>query len=92
MVDFMVSDPAVIACTKDAWTKVAADVTSGMIHILSGAPNQYSHTYRVTGNAAPSDLADAITLQYVSTSISAPGAIDVYVYAHGVAGSVRVDL
>jgi hypothetical protein len=86
------ANPAVTACTKDAWTKVATSVTSGQVHILSNAPNQYSHTYRVTGDPAPTTLAEAVTLSQVSTPISSPSNIDVYIYAHGAAGSVRVDL
>jgi hypothetical protein len=31
-------------------------------------------------------------LSQVSTPISSPSNIDVYIYAHGAAGSVRVDL
>jgi hypothetical protein len=86
------ANPAVIACTKDAWTKVATNVTAGQLHILSSAPNQYSHTYRMTGGAAPTTLAEAVVISQVSLPISAPAAIDVYVYAHGAAGSVRVDV
>lgn len=86
------ANPVVTACTKDAWTKVATNVTSGQVHILSKAPNQYSHTYRATGEAAPTTLTEAVVMAQISMPISAPTAIDVYIYAHGAAGSVRVDL
>lgn len=86
------ADPAIVACTKDTWVKVATNVTAGMVHLLSSAPNQYSQTYRMTGEAAPTTLPEAVVLEQVSTAISAPAAIDVYIYAHGAAGSVRVDL
>jgi hypothetical protein len=86
------ANPAVTACTKDAWTKVATNVTAGQVHILSNAPNQYSHTYRLTGEAAPTTIAEAVVMSEVSLPISAAAAIDVYVYAHGAAGSVRVDV
>jgi hypothetical protein len=86
------ANPAVTACTKDAWTKVATNVTAGKVHILSNAPNQYSQTYRTTGEAAPTTLAEAVAIPDVTFTITAAAAIDVYVYAHGAAGSVRVDV
>lgn len=86
------ANPAVTACTKNAWTKVATNVTAGMIHILNGNPTQYSHTYRLTGGDAPTTLAEAVVIESRSLTISAPAAIDVYLYAHGAAGSVRVDV
>lgn len=86
------ADPTIVACTKNAWTKVATNVTAGQIHILSSAPSQYSHTYRMTGEAAPTTTAEAVVMSAVSIPISAAAAIDVYIYAHGAAGSVRVDV
>lgn len=86
------ANPAVTACAKDAWTKVVTSVTAGQIHILSKAPSQYAHTYRLTGGAAPTTLAEAVVMSEISLPISAAAAIDVYVYAYGAAGSVRVDV
>jgi hypothetical protein len=86
------ANPAIVTCTKDTWVKVATNVTAGQVHILSNAPNQYSQTYRATGEAAPTTLAEAVTMSTVSLPISASAAIDVYIYAHGAAGSVRVDV
>lgn len=86
------ANPAVVACTKDAWTKVATNVTAGQVHILSKAPSQYAHTYRLTGEAAPTTLTEAVVMSQTSLPISAAAAIDVYVYAYGAAGSVRVDV
>jgi len=86
------ANPAVVACAKDTWVKVATNVTAGQVHILSGAPSQYSQTYRLTGGDAPTTLAEAVVMSAVSLPISAAAAIDVYVYAHGAAGSVRVDV
>jgi hypothetical protein len=86
------ANPAVTACTKDAWTKVATNVTAGKVHILSGAPSQYSQTYRLTGGDAPTTLAEAVVISSATFTITAAAAIDVYVYAHGAAGSVRVDV
>jgi hypothetical protein len=86
------ANPAVTACTKDAWTKVVTNVTAGKVHILSKAPGQYSQTYRATGEAAPTTLAEAVVIPEVTFTITAAAGIDVYVYAHGAAGSVRVDV
>jgi hypothetical protein len=86
------ANPAVVACTKDTWVKVATNVTAGQVHKLSSAPNQYLHTYRMTTEAAPTTLAEAVVMQTVSLPISAAAGIDVYIYAQGAAGSVRVDV
>lgn len=86
------ANPAVTACAKDAWTKVATNVTAGQVHILSKAPSQYAHTYRLTGGDAPTTIAEAVVMEETSIPISAAAAIDVYVYAYGAAGSVRVDV
>jgi hypothetical protein len=86
------ANPAIVTCTKDTWVKVATNVTAGQLHILSGAPSQYLHTYRVTGGDAPTTLAEAVVISQVSLPISAAAAIDVYIYASGAAGSVRVDV
>jgi len=86
------ANPAIVACTKDTWVKVATNVTAGQVHKLSSAPSQYSHTYRATGEAAPTTRAEAVVMSAVSLPISAAAAIDVYIYAHGAAGSVRVDV
>jgi len=86
------ANPAIVTCTKDTWVKVATSVTAGQVHLLSGAPSQYSQTYRATGEAAPTTLAEAVVIPGVTLPLSAAAAIDVYVYAHGAAGSVRVDV
>lgn len=86
------ANPAVTACAKDAWTKVATNVTAGKVHILNKAPSQYAQTYRLTGETAPTTLAEAVVMTDATFTISAAAAIDVYVYAYGVAGSVRVDV
>lgn len=86
------ANPVVTACAANAWTKVATNVTAGQVHVLSNAPSQYAHTYRATGEAAPTTLAEAVVISQVSLPISAATAIDVYIYASGAAGSVRVDV
>jgi hypothetical protein len=46
----------------------------------------------MTGEAAPTTLAEAVVVSQISIPISSSSNIDVYIYAHGAAGSVRVDL
>jgi hypothetical protein len=46
----------------------------------------------LTGETAPTAIAEAVVMEEISLPISAAAAIDVYVYAFGAAGSVRVDV
>lgn len=87
------ADPLIIALTKDVWTKVATNVTSGQVHITRSAPSIYEQTYRDTGGSAPTNEVDAIKFDPSGTEvISSSLGIDVYIKAKGVAGAVRVDL
>jgi hypothetical protein len=90
----MASNPSPVACTADAWTKVVNNKTNATIHKYSTAPNPYYHTYRVTGDPAPSGApatADAIEWKGDAIVVNFDTAVDVYLYANGAAGSVRVD-
>lgn len=87
------ADPAVVACPKDVWTKVASAVTTGQIWILNTKPNVYRQTYRVAGNPAPvGSVPEEKAFQGEVMQISAGVAIDVYLFPVGKDGSVRVDL
>lgn len=89
------ADPVLTACTANAWTKVATNVTAGQIHIIDTSPvGQYLQTYRDTGGAAPAGTPgdEAVLIADKSIPIAAPAGIDVYIYARGGAGRVRVDL
>lgn len=88
------ADPAITAIPKDVWTKVATNVTTGMIHILNVDPNNYLYTYRDTGGGAPANpTTDPEAVPFnPALQISAAAGIDVYVMTRGVNGSVRVDL
>lgn len=85
------ADPAVVDCPKGVWTKVATNVTTGLVHILKTDPSAYYQTYRDTGGAAPADLSDAVPFDS-PLQISASAGIDVYVQPNGEDGSVRVGL
>ena len=89
--------PVFIDCTKNIWTKVATGVTTGQIHKKSEQPQEYLHTYRDTGGAAPPNTEAGkeqgvpIFLNGVSELISATAGIDIYVYPVSSDGKVRVD-
>lgn len=86
-----------VTCPANAWTKVATAVTTGTIHKVSAAPSIYLQAYVATGGAAPVGrgvgvpaFKDSITGD--TSEISDSSAIDVYLWADGVAGEVRVDI
>lgn len=85
------ANPVVVQCAADTWVKVATNVNTGIIHIVSRRPNVYFQTYRDTGEVAPTTLEGAISFKtplLISSSIE----IDVYIHARKKNGSVRVDL
>jgi hypothetical protein len=93
------SDPVIINCPADVWTKIATNVTTGMIWVTNVKPRGYKFTYRDSGNPAPTDDTDAIIFPSTSTDetnpgmrISASAGIDVYIKPANEAGQVRVDL
>lgn len=89
----MASNPAVITCTADTWVAVATNVVTGRIYRINSEA-LYMQTIRLTGEAAPTTNDDGAKLFADSNSeaISSSAAIDVYVKALNVNGSVRVDL
>jgi len=86
------ANPLIVAIPKDTWVKVATGVLTGTIYLKKTSPAQYFQTYRMTTNPAPTDLADAIAVRGEELNIANSALIDVYIYAAGAAGSVRVDL
>ncbi len=91
----MAAAPEIKACAQDVWTKVATNVTAGMVYVMNTGP-QYLQTWRTTGGAAPTDgnpdEGVGMNEDLEGNEISAPAAIDVYVYCVNAAGSVRVDV
>ena len=85
------ADPIVVPLPADAWTKVATNQTTGIIHILNENPDKYLQTYRDTGGVAPTDKSDAMPFD-TPLIISASAGIDVYIQPVNKIGSVRVDL
>lgn len=95
------ANPAVISIPKDVWTKVATNVTAGVIRknnsATSYAPTVYLQTTRITGQAAPTSIAEGAKMFVDSFStetevISSNSAIDVYVMALAIDGELRVDI
>ena len=87
------ANPILVACAKNAWTKVATNVQTGFIHKVKGI-NGYLQTYRDTTDPAPTLITQGVVAFENSgtESINATAGIDVYIWAQGAAGSVRVDL
>lgn len=87
------ANPAITAIPANTWVKVATDVTTGQVWRREKTVT-YAHTYRLTGQAAPTDLTDAVVAfdGCDNMPISASAGIDVYIYAYDEAGSVRVDV
>ena len=90
------ADPVVVSCPQGVWTKVATNVTSGAIQRFERkrilTKTTFLHTYRDTGNPAPSDLSDAMVLTEDTLLINSTAGVDVYIYAQNRTGNVRVEL
>lgn len=88
----MASNPVTVDLTEDTWTRVAQNVTSGGIFVISEAPRKYVQTFRLTGAVAPTTVADAGPFIGRYMPISSDQPIDVYMMAIGGNGKVRADL
>ena len=91
----MALEPVIVTCTADTWVKVSpvGGMTSGIIWKRSVSPGVYKQTFRLAGNAAPTDDSDAVLIfgNCDSVIISESALVDVYIKAVKVAGEVRVD-
>lgn len=90
----IMANPIIVTCDENVWTKVATNVTEGQVKKIDNKPHRYLETYRMTGNAAPTDREEGIPafMTAYSELISASAGIDVYIMAIGDNGKVRVDL
>lgn len=86
------SNPVVIECPADAWTKVATSVKKGIIWIMYSSPHVYLQTWKQTGDPAPTLRSEGIPILNQCNPIQATINIDVYIYPVGKPGCVRVDL
>lgn len=99
------ANPEIKTLNEWEWTKVATNVTTGSMHRIRSTVYYYQ-TYRLTGEAAPSDPTvgempdEAVRIFEESNqiSISSTDPIDVYILCansdddNSDAGKVRVDL
>jgi hypothetical protein len=87
------ANPIKVDVPKNTWTKVATNVTAGVIKIRDYQSSDYFSTYRMTGNPAPTgDQTETTSTQIKSPEmiISATAGIDVYLYCYEKDGSVVV--
>lgn len=87
-------NPVFTDLTKDVFTKVATNVTTGQVHKINTTP-VYVQTYKLTGEGAPANtraLGVPMFEQAITELISSSAAIDVYIMPVGVAGRIRVDV
>lgn len=89
----MPTGPSIVSCPVDAWTKVATNVTAGMIYVKNSGPI-YLQSWRETGEAAPTLESEGVGMDETEAGneIKIDRAIDVYVMCLNAAGSVRVDV
>lgn len=85
------ANPDTQTLPADTWTKVAQSITGGSIDIVTSTPTAYFRSYRVSGDAAPSGLANVKQLKD-GEDISSISAIDVYIYPLGGIGKITVNL
>ena len=80
-----------VICIAGEWTKVATAVTLGTVWIKDNQAT-YQQTYRVTGEDAPDeDPSEGVSVTLPGAPIGHPVPIDVYIWASGHDGAVRVD-
>ena len=90
-------NPVFVDCPEGQYTKIATGVTSGIVWRVNGNV-EYLYTYRLTTEAAPTLLSDAVRIfkdddeSDNQVSISASASIDIYIWCAGGPGRVRVDV
>ena len=86
-------DPTIVAIAANTWEKVATDVLTGQVH-KKQTRTVYLQTYRETGGSAPTLQSEGVPAfpDGPSEEINSNVPIDVYIFAIGKAGSVRVDV
>lgn len=89
------ANPAFVDCTENTWTLIATNVVTGNVRKITNGPT-YLHTYRETGDPAPTLSTEGVLIFVEEESlyepISATSGIDVYIYCISDDGRVRVDL
>jgi hypothetical protein len=95
----MASNPLIIDCIADVWTKCATNVTSGTINKLYdddeiADPTGFLQTFRITGAVAPTLKSEGVICfeNSVNEKIDSSFPIDVYIMALFRPRKIRVDL
>jgi hypothetical protein len=87
-------NPVTIPCPENIWTLVEDDQVFGFLYKKKNNPNRYLYTYRLTGEAAPTDRSEGAAIFEDGKNckfIIAGLGIDIYVMAVGGDGEVRYD-
>lgn len=84
------ANPVFVDCPEGEWTNVATGVTQGAVWIQNTKAT-YMQMFKLTAEAAPTEQSDGSHMGLPGMSISAPSAIDVYIWPVGDDGKVRVD-
>jgi hypothetical protein len=86
------NNPILVPCTADTWVLAAEAIKQGVIQRKNSSPKYY-WTYRVPGDPAPVGLSEGIALfdKNDNERIPQTTGLDLWVYAQGAAGSVRID-
>lgn len=90
------ANPDVQILTKDIWTKIATNVTTGNVYNMSATTN-YLQTFRLTDEAAPINNDDAVRAftnrnDNLWDNISSSDPIDVYLKPLEQDGKIRLDI
>lgn len=87
------SNPVIVPCPANVWTKVAGPIRSVVLHKKSNAPGGYLYTHRITGGPAPVSNSEGVPLFHsdLHFTVADDDLIDVYVWAVTSDGKVRVD-
>lgn len=86
------ANPINISTPNGVWTSVAQNTTLAFVRVKQDGQLRYLYTYRLTGDATPSDDtgAQSVALDKHSIRFSHSDPIDCYVKAVGAAGEVLV--
>lgn len=86
------ANPEIIDCLADEWTKILSSTQFALIWNKS-ITTPFLYTNRVVGGDFPTTIDEGIRIfkDSIDFPISLPGNRDIYLYAKGRAGSVRVD-
>ena len=84
------ANPILVDCPAGQWTLVATNVVTGFIYTKQARSTIYMHTYRLTGEAAPTNRDEGVQFISVAPIVATQG-IDVYIWAENDNGRVRVD-